>query len=91
MSSWCRSNDISTIVHSTIELGHNLGMKVVAEGVEDGSGWDLLKSLGCDDAQGYFMSPPLDADELVKWLHEHDASHLQHDAAQTASYARKMT
>jgi EAL domain-containing protein (putative c-di-GMP-specific phosphodiesterase class I) len=64
--------DLSTIVRSTIELGHNLGMKVVAEGVEDGNGWDLLESLGCDDAQGYFMSPPLEPVALVQWMHEHD-------------------
>jgi diguanylate cyclase len=44
--------DLSIVVRSTIELGHNLGMKVVAEGVEDGDGWDLLEALGCDDAQG---------------------------------------
>jgi diguanylate cyclase (GGDEF)-like protein len=64
--------DLSAIVRSTIELGHNLGMTVVAEGVEDSNGWDLLESLGCDDAQGYFMSPPLEAALLVQWMHDHD-------------------
>jgi diguanylate cyclase (GGDEF)-like protein len=64
--------DLSTIVRSTIELGHNLGMKVVAEGVEDGNGWDLLDALGCDDAQGYFISPPLEPAALVQWMREHD-------------------
>jgi diguanylate cyclase (GGDEF)-like protein len=64
--------DLSSVVRSTIELGHNLGMTVVAEGVEDSNGWDLLESLGCDDAQGYFMSPPLEAAALVQWMHEHD-------------------
>ena len=64
--------DLSTIVRSTIELGHNLGMKVVAEGVEDGHAWDLLEVLGCDDAQGYFMSPPLEAAALVEWMRQHD-------------------
>ncbi len=64
--------DLSTIVRSTIELGHNLGMKVVAEGVEDGHGWDLLETLGCDDAQGYFISPPLEPAALVAWMREHD-------------------
>jgi diguanylate cyclase (GGDEF)-like protein len=64
--------DLSIIVRSTIELGHNLGMKVVAEGVEDGKGWDLLEALGCDDAQGYFMSPPLEAAALVEWMLKHD-------------------
>lgn len=64
--------DLSTIVRSTIELGHNLGMKVVAEGVEDGDGRDLLEVLGCDDAQGFFMSPPLAAAQLVEWMRQHD-------------------
>jgi diguanylate cyclase (GGDEF)-like protein len=64
--------DLSTIVRSTIELGHNLGMKVVAEGVEDSNGWDLLGALGCDDAQGYFMSPPLEPAALVAWMRQHD-------------------
>ena len=48
-----------TIVTSTIELGHSLGLKVVAEGVEDAAAWNLLRRLGCDFAQGYLISPPL--------------------------------
>ena len=59
ISRMIRNADSSTIVRSTIELGHSLGMKVVAEGVEDLEGWNLLRHLGCDDAQGYYMSPPL--------------------------------
>jgi EAL domain-containing protein (putative c-di-GMP-specific phosphodiesterase class I) len=59
--------DLKTIVRSTIELGHSLGLKVVAEGVEDGKGFALLRELGCDDAQGYFMSPPLPADAFRRW------------------------
>jgi diguanylate cyclase (GGDEF)-like protein len=60
--------EISTIVRSTIDLGHNLGLQVVAEGVEDVAAWNLLRSLGCDDAQGFFMSRPLDARALTEWL-----------------------
>lgn len=67
------NEDLFTIVRSTIDLGHNLGMKVVAEGVENRSGWDLLRTLGCDDAQGYFLSKPLEADALVRWLREESA------------------
>lgn len=48
------------IVHSTIELSHNLGLKVVAEGVETRHCWDMLYKMGCDAAQGYYMSKPLD-------------------------------
>jgi EAL domain-containing protein (putative c-di-GMP-specific phosphodiesterase class I) len=58
----------SVIVRSTIELAHNLGVEVVAEGVETSRHWDLLSGFGCDTAQGYFLSKPLPADELVAWL-----------------------
>ncbi|MBF0558641.1 MAG: EAL domain-containing protein [Nitrospirae bacterium] len=58
------------IVHSIIGLGHNLGMKVVSEGVETQAAWDLLKYLGCDIGQGYFMSKPLPIAGLVTWLKE---------------------
>ncbi len=60
--------EISTIVRSTIDLGHNLGLQVVAEGVEDVAVWNMLRSLGCDDAQGYFMSRPLNARALTEWI-----------------------
>jgi EAL domain-containing protein (putative c-di-GMP-specific phosphodiesterase class I) len=60
--------EISTIVRSTIDLGHNLGLQVVAEGVEDLAAWNMLQALGCDDAQGYFMSRPLDSRALAAWM-----------------------
>ena len=60
----------AVIVRSTVELGHNLGMKVVAEGVETQAVWDKLSALGCDDAQGYYMSRPLTADGFAEWLQE---------------------
>lgn len=59
---------LSTIVRSTIELGHSLGLKVVAEGVEDPRGLALLRALQCDSAQGYYMSPPLPAEDFQAWL-----------------------
>jgi EAL domain-containing protein (putative c-di-GMP-specific phosphodiesterase class I) len=55
------------IVHSTINLAHNLGMRVVAEGVEDQETLDLLEILGCDCAQGYFIARPQPADSLAQW------------------------
>ena len=58
------------IVRSTVELGHNLGLKVVAEGVESQVVWDKLKALGCDDAQGYHMGRPLPADGFSEWLRQ---------------------
>jgi diguanylate cyclase (GGDEF)-like protein/PAS domain S-box-containing protein len=56
------------IVRSTIDLSHNLGLSVVAEGVEDGHTLGQLHSLGCDRVQGYHVSPALPAAELAEWL-----------------------
>jgi EAL domain-containing protein (putative c-di-GMP-specific phosphodiesterase class I) len=58
----------SMIVRSTIELGHSLGLKVVAEGVEDEASFRFLRELGCDQAQGYFMSRPLPPHALEEWF-----------------------
>jgi diguanylate cyclase (GGDEF)-like protein len=60
--------DDLVIVRSTIELGHNMGLIVIAEGVETAEAWEILKSLGCDMAQGYFMTKPLPADAFQAWL-----------------------
>ncbi len=57
-----------TIVRSTIDLSHNLGMSVVAEGVEDGPTLRRLAELGCDRAQGYFVSRPVAAEVFTAWL-----------------------
>ncbi len=64
--------EISTIVRSTIDLGHNLGLKVVAEGVEELAAWNMLRTLGCDDAQGFFMSHPLPPAALAEWIRSND-------------------
>jgi diguanylate cyclase (GGDEF)-like protein len=56
------------IVRSTIALGHNLGLRVVAEGVEEPSTLDELRALGCDSAQGFLISRPLPAQDLMPWL-----------------------
>ena len=58
------------IVRSIIDLGHNLGYKVVAEGVENGLAWDMLNELGCDIAQGFHISKPLADDHFSSWLSE---------------------
>jgi len=60
--------DHLVIARSTIDLAHNLGLKVVAEGVEHQDVLDSLAALRCDAAQGYFISRPLPADELTSWL-----------------------
>ncbi len=58
----------SAIVRSIIDLGHNLGLAVVAEGVEDQATWQRLRAAGCDVAQGFYMSRPMPAAELEHWL-----------------------
>jgi diguanylate cyclase (GGDEF)-like protein len=58
------------IVKATIDLGHNLGLKVTAEGVEDEEVWLLLKQMNCDIVQGYHFSPPLEKQDLYRWLQE---------------------
>jgi EAL domain-containing protein (putative c-di-GMP-specific phosphodiesterase class I) len=58
----------AAIVRSTVGLAHDLGLHIVAEGVEDQETWDLLTALGCDVAQGYFISRPLPALVLGEWL-----------------------
>jgi diguanylate cyclase (GGDEF)-like protein len=60
-------NDL-VIVRSTIDLGRNLGLQVVAEGVETSEVWKKLQALGCDYAQGFYNSRPMPAAELVRWL-----------------------
>ena len=60
--------DDATIVRSTIDLGRNLGLDVVAEGVETEQVWNRLKALGCTAAQGYYLSRPIPAPELGAWL-----------------------
>jgi EAL domain-containing protein (putative c-di-GMP-specific phosphodiesterase class I) len=61
-----RNNDNdAVIVHSTIDLGHNLGLKVVAEGVEDVQTLNLLRARRCDLIQGYLISRPVPLDELI--------------------------
>src|ERR1700693_264975 len=61
-----RKDDV--IVRSIIDLGHNLGLKVVAEGVDNQQTYDRLVALGCDIGQGYFISRPVPAEALEEWL-----------------------
>jgi EAL domain-containing protein (putative c-di-GMP-specific phosphodiesterase class I) len=60
--------DGHTIVRSAIDLGKNLGFSVTAEGVENEAVWQTLQALGCDTAQGFFLSRPVPATELTTWL-----------------------
>jgi diguanylate cyclase (GGDEF)-like protein len=65
-----REEEDEIIVRSTTDLGHHLGLQVVAEGVEDRPTFDKLGVLGCDAAQGYYMARPMTAPDLGIWLRQ---------------------
>jgi diguanylate cyclase (GGDEF)-like protein len=68
ISGLAASDTDSSIVEATVALAQNLGLTTVAEGVESAQAWEQLLRLGCDVAQGHFISRPLPADELEVWL-----------------------
>ncbi len=68
----------AAIFHASVDVGRRLGMKIVAEGIEDRADWDFSRLNGADLAQGNYVSPPLGADALVAW---HDAWARRHAAA----------
>ena len=63
-----------TIVSTTVELGHRLGLRVVAEGVEDGETLERLRELGCDVAQGFGIAAPMPADALPSWVRRQESA-----------------
>ncbi len=66
----------AAIVRATVELAHNLGFEVVAEGIEDGTTCDLLAKMECDLAQGFHVARPMPADEISAWLSAYDRAPL---------------
>ncbi len=62
------NHDCAVIVKSIIDLGHNLGLKIIAEGVETPQVWQALASKNCDYAQGYLMAKPMPASDFDLWL-----------------------
>jgi diguanylate cyclase (GGDEF)-like protein len=69
----------ATIVKSTIDMGRQLGLSVVAEGVENAAEMRALAAMGCDEIQGFFLSKPLPANELIEWV---KMRHALHDHSQ---------
>jgi diguanylate cyclase (GGDEF)-like protein len=65
-----RSASAMEIVRSTVGLAHALDLRIIAEGVESARSWEALAGWGCDEAQGYFVSPPLPARDVLAWLQE---------------------
>ncbi len=76
------------IVRSTIDLGHNLGLEVVAEGVESEQVLQQLRDIGCDVAQGYAVSRPLDAKRFATWLNTSLHPSRQFDPLEPATWTR---
>ena len=70
----------AAIVRATMTLGHDLGLSIVAEGVEDQATWDHLRLLGCDTIQGYYISRPLPAAQITRWIQRSAADPLRHVA-----------
>jgi diguanylate cyclase (GGDEF)-like protein/PAS domain S-box-containing protein len=92
VKSMCSVKDDAVIVHSIIDLAHNLGASVVAEGVEDKDTIDLLNEHGCDVAQGYYFSRPLPGDDIIPWLDssEHGATRRLHGPRFTSNGAVRV-
>ena len=63
-------NDDAAIVRSIVDLGRNLGLRVVAEGIENRKTWDLLAELGCNEAQGFYIGHPLKAEDISEWVRD---------------------
>ena len=64
------NKDDETIVNTILQMGHNLGLDVVAEGIEDEPTLALLTDLGCDIAQGYFIARPMPLEAFIEWVEE---------------------
>ncbi len=75
ISQMLRSEQDAIIVSSTINLAHNLGLKVVAEGVECRETLEKLRELGCDEAQGYFIGLPMCAEVAGQWMERQELTH----------------
>jgi EAL domain-containing protein (putative c-di-GMP-specific phosphodiesterase class I)/FixJ family two-component response regulator len=66
-----RSDESRAVIRSIVELGHSLGLRATAEGVEDLDTMEYLKEIGCDLAQGYLMSRPLSGERALEWANRH--------------------
>ena len=63
-----KSTADAALVRGIIDIGHALGLVVVAEGVETRDAWNVLAEWGCDRAQGFYVATPRSPDDLVEWL-----------------------
>jgi diguanylate cyclase (GGDEF)-like protein len=75
--------DDAKIVRSTIDLAHNLGLSVVAEGIETAKAWKLLQGLGCDEAQGFFIAQPMPEQDFIAWIAAWQPPHTEDERLAT--------
>jgi EAL domain-containing protein (putative c-di-GMP-specific phosphodiesterase class I)/ActR/RegA family two-component response regulator len=68
-------NDQTVIAKSIIDLGHSIGLKIIAEGIETQEAWNIMHDKGCDFAQGYFVARPMPAQDLAVWMDEWRKKH----------------
>jgi EAL domain-containing protein (putative c-di-GMP-specific phosphodiesterase class I) len=80
----------AAIVRSTIDLAHNLGLRVVAEGVENQESWRRLREQGCDLAQGFHVSRPLPGGELGRLIAAHETARVEAADAQLPEPPRSL-
>ncbi|MCP5161739.1 MAG: EAL domain-containing protein [Hahellaceae bacterium] len=72
-----KEQEDAALVKAIITMAHSLGLKVIAEGVEEVDQLNFLKSHNCDFAQGYYFNRPVPADDFVKWVLNHDKSAIE--------------
>jgi EAL domain-containing protein (putative c-di-GMP-specific phosphodiesterase class I) len=80
----------AVIVRSTVDLSRNLGLKVVAEGVETEDVWRALAALGCDLAQGYYLTKPIPAAALTAWFRDGEPATEAADGGTKSAMPRKL-
>ncbi|MER2494271.1 EAL domain-containing protein [Catenovulum sediminis] len=68
VANFASRNHARTIIESTIEMAHKLGIRVVAEGIENQEVIDYLRQVGCDEGQGYFYAKPMSSEAFQKWI-----------------------
>jgi len=79
----CRDASLRAIFEASLGMARQLGMKTVAEGVEDQEDWDCLRATGCDMAQGYFIAKPMPAADLAGWIAQWEARYSKLAASET--------
>ncbi len=68
----CRDRALQAIVEASLGIARQLGMRTVAEGIEDRADWDFLRTRACDTAQGYFLAKPMPAADFIDWVEDWD-------------------